>query len=149
MLRKKYTTQKTFRIDQQLAEDLEALSDILERSQNDLLNVALEKLMQENIQWFTNNIIVDCMENFLGGSSEEENFEMCGIKVHAFALGDTGNVRLEYKNYDGDTLIDHFECELSDTETEEIKKKLRNFSSSLDPNSQEVQSFLKQRMNYR
>lgn len=56
MIRKKYTVQKSFRLDQQLASDLELLADLLQRPQNELYHMALEELMKKNKEWFMTNV---------------------------------------------------------------------------------------------
>jgi hypothetical protein len=149
MLRKKYTVQKSFRIDEKLSKDLEALAAILERPQNELLNIALEKLMQENLPWFKDNIIVDCVENFFDNGSESEHFEMDCVMVDIYYMPEKEKVEIDFKLADGAGIIDQSNSEFSEDSINEIKQKLREFATYLDNGSPKVQEFLKRRMDYR
>jgi len=110
---------------------------------------ALCKLMQDNLPWFKNNIIVDCLEKFLSGMSNDEEFKMSGIKVHIYDIPNTEKVKIKYENHDGESLIDNAEYEFSNENIEAIQKKLRELAILLDEESPEVQNFLKSRTNYR
>ena len=59
MLEKKEAIQKTFRIDLKTNNNFELLSEILERTQNDLANIAIQDLLEENAIWLSHNIFVD------------------------------------------------------------------------------------------
>jgi len=152
VLRKKYTVQKSFRIDEKLSEDLENLAAILERPQNDLVNVSLEQLMKENTPWFKDNIIVDCFDNFFKNGTESERFEMDGVAVDIYYLPDKSKIEVDFRPSDGfnnENTIDQASYEFSENETDNIKKKLREFTMYLHEDSPKVQNFLKSRMDYR
>ncbi len=47
IVRKKYVVQKSFRIDQRLEYDMSLLAELTNRSQNDLVNAAIEGFLQD------------------------------------------------------------------------------------------------------
>ena len=51
-VRKKYVVQKSFRIDEKVERDLGILAELTDRSQNDLVNVAITELLQDNKDYF-------------------------------------------------------------------------------------------------
>ena len=57
MLERKDLIQKSFRIDKKLDEALAELSSILNRSQNELIDVAIRLLLKENQNWFTDGFV--------------------------------------------------------------------------------------------
>ena len=150
MLRKKYVVQKSFRIDQQLSEDLETLAEILERPQNDLVNAALEKLMQENLPWFKNNIIIDYFYSFLTGGGEEETFEMDGVNVRMSRPADLEGVKIEFSlSRDGQAIDSADYLYLGDYMDQTVRKLRELATLYLDSESPNVQAALKDRTNYR
>ena len=79
MLRKKYIVQKSFRIDYQLSDDLEYLSYVLDRPQNDLVNIAIEALIFDNRQWFVGEILVNQCHPFF---EEDKDVELTIDNLH-------------------------------------------------------------------
>ena len=47
IVRKKYVVQKSFRIDQRLEYDMSLLAELTNRSQNELVNAAIEGFLQD------------------------------------------------------------------------------------------------------
>lgn len=72
MLGKKYTVQKSFRIDYRMSDDLEYLSKVLDRPQNDLVNIAVENLIFDNRQYFIEQILIDKCSNFFNWEERQE-----------------------------------------------------------------------------
>lgn len=152
MLRKKGTIQKTFRLDSKINEDFENLCEILERTQNDLANVAIEDLLKENKYWLARNILVDYAIDFFGNNCDTD-FEIEGIHVKLKYI-DEKNILFKViqkdKNRD---VIQKFEKTYNETENpgcyKEIEKELRYFGGLLDFESKTVQEYLKLNMNYK
>ena len=57
MLEKKDMVQKSFRVDRKVDEALSKLAEILNRSQNELVDYALRKIISENRQWFAGKFV--------------------------------------------------------------------------------------------
>lgn len=151
VLKKKGVVQKTFRIDYDVNKDFETLCDILERSQNDLANVAIQELLEDNKIWLAKNILVEYASDFfLNGSNVE--FELCGIKVKIkYNKDESVDLRIEQKSTDGETtqtIIETYEND-EDENIKKIMKKLRYYGTLIDFNSLEVQTYLNHKLNYK
>ena len=62
MLEKKDVVQKSFRIDKKLDVALAKLSEILNRSQNELIDHAIRLLIRENEKWFADKFVNEYFE---------------------------------------------------------------------------------------
>lgn len=152
MLRKKGTVQKTFRLDADVNDDFEILCEILERTQNDLANVAIEDLLNDNKYWIARNILADYASEFFC-QYQDTKFEVEGIEVELKEI-EEDIIQLKIKQKDVDkSVIQEIERKynsMEDKEYEEkIKKELRYFGSLIDYNSESVQAYLKEKLNYK
>ncbi len=147
MLRKKYSVQKSFRIDAQLSEDLETLSEILERPQNDLVNTALEELMLENEEWFREEFLVEHFKLFfeIDVSQKYENDE---IFINIDVNEQEKTIKFSYV----DKILEEEEelyYTLNEKAKQLIKQKLRDLSLYINKNDEEMKEYLKRRLNYK
>lgn len=94
MLSRKITIQKSFRIEANMENDLELLSQKLNRPQNELVNAALNSLMLDNMEWFVEDYLIDLCKDFLDKKVSELSIEITGLKIH---LHDDG--KAIYFNY--------------------------------------------------
>lgn len=149
MLKKRYTVQKSFRIDAQLSKDLETLSEILERPQNDLVNIALEKIMLENEKWFVDDFLVSKLDDFFL-FEESDEYENDEISINIYVNKEKKKATLEWIMKDlKDCKITKKEYNLNNSGVEEIKKVLRELMIFLNQESKEVNEYLKKRLNYK
>ena len=65
MLERKDIVQKSFRIDRKLDIALAELSEILNRSQNELIDHAIRLLIRENKKWFSDKFVNEYFEKIL------------------------------------------------------------------------------------
>ena len=94
MLSKKINIQKSFRIEIKMENDLELLSQKLNRPQNDLVNFALNQLLLDNIEWFVEDFLIDLCKDFLNKKASELNIEITCFKIQ---LKDDGEfIRYSY-----------------------------------------------------
>lgn len=152
MLKKKGFVQKTFRLDCNVNEDFETLSEILERTQNDLANVAIEELINDNKYWIAKNILVDYASDFFY-QYEDTIFEVCGMHVELKEIKeDIFYLKIVQKDANG-VIIQQIEKEYNAIEDKEYDKKiikeLRYFGSLIDYNAKEVQEYLREKLNYK
>lgn len=152
MLRKKGFVQKTFRLDYNVNEDFEVLSEILDRTQNDLANIAIEELLKDNKNWIAQNILVDYASDFFY-QYEDTIFEVNGIIVELKEIKeDIIHLKIVQKDVDG-SIIQEIEKEYNIVEDKaydkKIKQELRYFGSLLDCNTKEVKEYLKEKLNYK
>ena len=75
MLSKKITVQKSFRIEANMENDLELLSQKLNRPQNELVNAALNQLLIDNMEWFVEDFLIDLCRDFFEKKKSELNME--------------------------------------------------------------------------
>lgn len=152
MLKKKGFVQKTFRLDCNVNEDFETLSEILDRTQNDLANIAIEDLLNNNKYWIARNILVDYASDFFYQYADTI-FEVDDIVVE---LKETKEgiicLKIVQKDADG-SIIQEIEKEYNSVEDkdydEKIKKELRYFGSLIDCNSRTIKEYLKEKLNYK
>ena len=65
MLERKDIVQKSFRIDRKLDIALAELSEILNRSQNELIDHAIRLLIRENKKWFSDKFVNEYFEKIV------------------------------------------------------------------------------------
>jgi predicted DNA-binding protein len=156
VLGKKYVVQKSFRIDAKLERDLEILSNVLGRPQNELVNFALINLMQENRVWFAENILIDKASEF---------FE--AFQTVKFIIGNL-SIHLYYEfDEDGKPFASTFKWSYSDSQAkiydgneyeymgiyeghEPIKNILRELAKTyLFNNTKIIEQYLNERIEYK
>ncbi len=152
MLKKKGFVQKTFRLDCNVNDDFETLSEILERTQNDLANIAITDMLKDNDYWIAKNILVDFASDFFY-QYENTKFEIEGIEVEIKEIRqDIISLKIIQKDKDK-TIIQQIEKEYNILEDKnydmKIKKELRYFGSLIDYNSKSVREYLKEKLNYK
>lgn len=150
--RKKYVVQKSFRIDQRLEWDTCILAELTNRSQNDLVNAAIESFLQDNAEWILQNAIVEQFETVIDHTYEEydRTFKMGGVKVtldeedaeyrlHIFIKRGIESVDDEYEKF----------ISISDEDAEEqLKEHLRYLGTYIDPESEDAKEYLENRVDY-
>lgn len=145
MLKPKKYIQRSVRVEERLLEDLGVLSAILGRSQSELINVAIEKLLQENKKWFALNIIVDNLCDFVEMGMEEDSFSMQGLSINLKYVNDKITADVTVKS--GDEIADEFTKEFDDMDS--LVKELRVWVHYLDQDSPEIQRYLDEKLDYR
>lgn len=150
--RKKYVVPKSYRIDYRLECDLYLLAELTNRSQNDLVNAAIEGFLQDNAEWILQNALVEHFETVLVHTYEdyEHTFKMGGIEV-SLDEEDT-KYRLHVSINRGiESMDDEYEkcISVSDEDAEEqLKEYLRNLARCIDPESEDTKEYLKNRVDY-
>lgn len=151
IVRKKYVVQKSFRIDQRLEYDMSLLAELTNRSQNDLVNAAIEGFLQDNAEWILQNAIVEQFAPVFEYTGEDYNpvFKMGGVEV---TLNDSeGFYRTHCVIKRGIESIDDYEkrIAISDEDAEtKLKEHLRYVASYIDPESEDTREYLKKRVDY-
>ena len=124
MLKKKGFVQKTFRLDCNVNEDFETLSEILDRTQNDLANVAIEDLLNDNKFWIARNILVDYASDFFYQYADTK-FEVENIIVELKEIKeDIIKLKVTQKDTDG-SIIQQIEKEYNCKEDKDYDKKIK------------------------
>nr|DAO64960.1 MAG TPA: transcriptional repressor [Caudoviricetes sp.] len=150
MLKKKGIVQKTFRLDYDLNEDFETLCEILERTQNDLANVAIQNLLEDNKDWLAKNILVDYAVDFFWNASDSQ-FEVDNVNVQIkYNEDESVHLKIIHKDTDGSIIQTVDKTYKNDTEAEKkIKYYLRYFGQVIDRNCMQMQEYLKDKLNYK
>lgn len=151
MLNKKYIVPKTFRLDSQVNEDFETLSEILDRTQNDLVNIAIEDLLNDNKFWIARNILVDYASDFFYNCLDTK-FEVENINVEIKIKEDIVELKIIQKDLDGSIIQqieEEYNCNEDKDYDKKIKTKLRYFGSLIDYDSKSVNEYLKGKLNYK
>ena len=148
-LKRKTLVQKSFRLDEDLAEDLETLSKVLERPQNDLVNLAIEDLLKENEVWFRSDVFNYLLKSFIVGDLEEDVVTFQNVVVRAFwedsdTLYPSFHVIVED---DAGAVVDDYTKKAS--EENSIQDILREAARYLDLNSKEIGEYIKTRFSYK
>lgn len=142
MLARKNYLNKTIRLDSKIMDDLEALSEMLGRSQNELISIAVVNLLKCNQHWFEQDVIVFYFESFFGNGGEKETFDF-----EAFTVTITNN---DDDSYTVDVTFEDGAHETSTFEeyNESLRGYLRRIAGRIDPNSQLMRNYIKSRLNY-
>lgn len=153
MLGKKETVQKTFRLDSKVNDNLEVLSEILERTQNDLVNVAIQDLLEENDIWLAHNIFVDyAFDFFMNCNNVKFEIDEVSVEINYIENNKENDVQLKVSIKDGNKILDSYEQLYNSLNTSfesDLKKELRELSYHIDQNCEEVKHYLKQVNNYK
>lgn len=151
LLKKKNLVQKSFRLDQRMEFDVALLAELTNRSQNDLVNLAIEEFLKNNGIWFVNNVIVEHYSPIFKYTGEEYEpvFEMGGVTVELKDEKGLYNVHYTVKK-DGRIVEDYEKAiPLSDDNSEtELEHYLRFIASFIDTENEEVKQYLKERLDY-
>lgn len=144
MLQKKNYISKTIRFDERLSDDLGILATILERPQNELVNIAVEDLILQNKIWFAENIIVDYFKPYLGGDYDKipEAFEWNNLKVAVKINSDSS---LTVITEDEEEKVEKNFKDIADYEA--FMRELAKLY--IDFNSEEIKKYLDSRLNYK
>lgn len=152
-LEKKYVVQKSFRLDAKLEKDLEALSNKLNRTQNDLVNLALEMLMEDNKMWFAENILVDNCFDYFELNREKCHCEVGNIVIDIIVNDDCSTTYYgKVLSLDDGSIVDEWTYIYQDKDglDEQLKDSLRQVAlRHLLSNKDVIEKYLKQRLNYR
>lgn len=151
LVRKKNMIQKSFRIDQRLEGDMSLLAELTDRSQNDLVNNAIEEFLKDNEIWFLSNVLVEHYSQIFNPEQEpfEPTFELGGLTVtikekdYSYIVHYTWRVDGEIAE-DATTEIPR----LNDLKESEVKEHLRKLSEFINLKSEDVKTYLKERLDY-
>lgn len=146
-VRKKYVVQKSFRIDERVERDLGILAELTDRSQNDLVNVAITELLQDNKEYFLQVAVWEHFAFQLGnGMCEFESFNLGGLLVEMKYVGDRVSVRSVVKHdEEDDDYTKEFDSDISD----EIEEYLKGLHIYISKDSEDVKKYLENRVDYR
>ena len=148
MLSKKINIQKSFRIEINMENDLEILSKKLNRPQNDLVNIALNQLLLDNIEWFVEDFLIDLCKGFLEKKVSELIVEITGFKIR---LNDDGeNIRYSY-DIETNSFSEHCSSGIqinNDVGYAIITNELKEIALKIGAEAPEVQEYLRNRFSY-
>lgn len=127
MLEKKEVVQKSLRIDSKLDEALTELASILNRSQNELIDYAIRKLILDNQEWFTDEFIKEYYDKINKSfySAFEEN--ILSFKLSFIPCNITSNTdgKLVLSNSENDyEIIQEYDIENSPVSSSQLKRGL-------------------------
>lgn len=147
MLRRKYTVQKSIRFDQQLAEDLTYLANVLDRSLNDVVNIACEDLIHENKFYFAKLLVVDNLPEIFEQGMETGHFELDNLKVDITSDEKFYYLKLVFLGESGE-VIEEVDEKYDDLDA--LEDTITHFTlKAIDLNSQLVEDYLKHRLDYK
>lgn len=143
MLKKKSWVTKSIRFEEKISDDLTILSKILDRTQNELVNIAVENLLKSNSAWFAQNIIVDFFKcDIDNGIEPKDMFEADNITVKVKYINDDVVVYVKLPD-------EQFSKTFADNDVEGYEKYLRELALCyVDFNTAYVKSYLEDRLNY-
>lgn len=147
MLGKKETIQKTFRLDSKINDNLEVLSAVLERAQNDLVNVAIQNLLEENNDWLAKWIFVDYTDDFWL-TQEDIKIKIDCVSVELYYINEYKDIKMKVEVEDEGRIAIQYE-KTYDSDKSDINKELVKLYSYLNPNCKEIKEYLKNVNNYK
>lgn len=149
MLSKKIIVQKSFRIEANMENDLELLSQKLNRPQNELVNAALNQLLLDNMEWFVEDFLLDLCKEFFIKKASEISVEITGFRIH---LKDDGE-KFIYYDYDIQTASFSERCSSAVLTNDEVgytilKSELKQIALKIGADAPEIQEYLHNRFDY-
>ena len=149
MLSKKINVQKSFRIEANMENDLELLSQKLNRPQNELVNAALNQLLLDNIEWFVEDFLIDLCKDFFEKKVSEISIEITGFRIH---LKDDGERLVRY-DYDIDTALFTEQVSSGYVTNDEVgyiilANELKQIALKIGAEAPEIQEYLHKRFSY-
>lgn len=150
-VRKKNVVQKSFRIDQRVEADIALLAELTNRSQNDLVNSAIEEFLKDNGRWFVDNVIVEHYLPIFEYTGDDYNpvFKLGGVTVELKDSDGYYSVHCVVTNQNG--TVEDWKDEIpiaSDNAEEQLKKRLRFIASFIDLDGSDVKEYIKERLDY-
>lgn len=150
-VRKKNVVQKSFRVDQRVEADIALLAELTNRSQNDLVNSAIEEFLKDNGQWFVNNVIVEHYSPIFEytGDVYEPVFKLDGVAVELKDEDGIYSVHCIVTNRD--KVVEDWTDKIpiaKDNAEEELKERLRFIASFINVDSSDVKEYIKERLDY-
>ena len=144
LVKRKCVVQKSFRMDEKIESDLNLLSELTNRSQNELVNVAVMELLQDNKDAFLEVAVLEHFKEQMNlGFCEFEPFEMGGLKVEVrYIDGDKVEVRAINSVED---YTRKFDSDIS----EEFESYLRKLYIYIDREAEDTKEYLNRRVDYR
>lgn len=149
MLSKKINVQKSFRIEANMENDLELLSQKLNRPQNELVNAALNQLLLDNMEWFVEDFLIDLCKDFFEKKVSEISIEITGFRIH---LKDDGERLIQY-DYDIETALFTEQVSSGYVTNDEVgyiilANELKQIALKIGAESPEIQEYLHKRFSY-
>ncbi len=148
MLTKRNTVQKSYRIEGRLSGDLELLSQKLGRPQNDLINIALNQLMLDNIGWFVEDYLNDMLEDFLSGKVMEKEIVTDNLRFHVINKGDSIRIDYDIKTPSFTESCNNGFYVGGKVGMEMIQHDLAQIALAIGTSSEQIQGYLKERFDY-
>lgn len=149
IIRKKLQVQKSFRIDADMEKDLGILSQLTERSQNDLVNVAIKELLQDNKYYFLDISVLEHFEIEMENDKLTlEPFEMGGLRVEV-SYSDNGGVKVRSIISNNTEILEDYTREFESIISNEFREYLINLSKNIDIKSEDIEEYLNSRLDYR
>lgn len=148
MLSKKNTIQKSFRVETDMENDLDLLAHKLNRSQNDLVNIALNQFMLDNIGWFVEDYLLDLCSSFLERELSEIEVSINELQLHLVDNGETIQM-----SYDIETKGFTEHCEGSILPRDNMGysmliNDLKQIALKLGTDSPDIQKYMHERFSY-
>lgn len=149
LVRKRYMVQKSFRLDQDVERDLAKLAEITEKSQNDLVSMAIIEMLQDNKIHFLNMAVYEhFMCEIEDGKEEFSTFELGGLKV-SVEISKKGTVFVRHIVQDKGEVVEDCTKELEDCVSKEFDSYLKNLGELISIDSEDTKEYLEHRTDYR
>mgnify|MGYP000892534026 CR=1 FL=1 len=149
LVRNKKQVQKSFRIDEDVERDLGLLSQITGRSQNELVNVALEELLQDNSIRFLNIAILEHYESEVENADEITPFILGGLEIQFSPVDGTNEIEITSIVMDGEKELDKYTKRIDQCNCNELENYLMSLSVYIDVKAEDTVQYLKDRTDYR
>lgn len=149
LVRKRYTVQKSFRLDKDVERDLAKLAEITEKSQNDLVSTAIIEMLQDNKVYFLDMAVYEhFMSEIEDGKNKFSAFELGGLKVE-IELSDTGTVFVSHTVTENCEVLENYKKEFQDCCSKEFDDYLKNLGQLISSDSKDAKEYLESRTDYR
>lgn len=149
LVKKRYMVQKSFRLDQDVERDLAKLAEIVEKSQNELVNAAIVEMLQDNKFHFLGIAVYEhFMYEIEDGKEELSTFELGGLKVD-ISFSDSGKVLVRYIWTVDNEVAEDITKEFDSIGSDEFEDYLKRLGDFISESSDDSKDYIDRRMDYR
>lgn len=149
LVRRKYIVQKSFRIDEQIENDLSILAQLTERSQNELVNVAITELLQDNKYYFLNVAVLEHFRpQFESAEKKLKPFELGGLRVE-IEYCDNYHLKVRTIVKENDNILEDHTHEFESDISDEFEEYINNLYIHINSSASDTKKYLEERTDYR
>lgn len=147
LIKKKFYVQKSFRVTDQVENDMALLAEATGRSQNEIFNASIAETLRDNKIYFLKYAILEHFLPAIGNAEDCEPFNLGGVKV-TMAYDDGNNAVFDVAISQGEGEVHSYTESIDLFDDKKLKQFLTDLTNDIDPTSKDVHDYLDDRTDY-